>query len=190
MRNLNAILCVILICISLHAGDKGWTNLFNGKNLDGWKVLNGTAEFKAENGCIIGIYKPNTQNTFLATTKNYENFILELEVKMDTSLNSGVQIRSSCQADYRNGVVHGDQVEIDGSSRAWSGGIYDEQGRGWLYNLECNQNAKAAYKNGKWNKYHIEAIGNNIRVWINGIQTADKSCRRYCLKRIYCITDT
>jgi hypothetical protein len=173
MRNLSAILFVILICISTHAGDKGWTNLFNGKNLDGWKVLNGTAEFKAEKGCIVGIFKPNTKNTFLATTKNYENFILELEVKMDTSLNSGVQIRSSCQADYRNGVVHGDQVEIDGSSRAWSGGIYDEQGRGWLYNLECNQKAKAAYKNGKWNKYYIEAIGNNIRVWINGIQTAD-----------------
>jgi hypothetical protein len=173
MRNIYAVLFVVLICTSMYAGGKEWTNLFNGKNLDGWKVLNGTAEFKADNGRIVGIFKPNTRNTFLSTTKNYENFILELDVKMDTALNSGVQIRSSSQPGYRNGVVHGDQVEIDGSARAWSGGIYDEQGRGWLYNLECNPVGKTAYKNGEWNKYYIEAIGNNIRVWVNGIQTAD-----------------
>jgi len=173
MRKISVILFVAFACIMINAGEKGWTNLFNGKNLDGWKVINGTAEFKVENGCIVGISKLNTPNTFLSTTNNYENFILELEVKMDTSLNSGVQIRSGSQPEYKNGVVHGDQVEIDGSARAWSGGIYDEQGRGWLYNLECNAKGKTAYKNGGWNKYHIEAIGNNIRVWVNGVQTAD-----------------
>jgi hypothetical protein len=173
MRKLIAIIFVILTCITIKAGEKGWTNLFNGKNLDGWKVLNGTAEFKVENGCIVGLGKQNSPNTFLATTNNYENFILEFEVKMDTGFNSGVQIRSSSDPGYKDGVVHGCQVEVDGSTRAWSGGLYDEQGRGWLYNLECNPKAKTAYKNGGWNKYHVEAIGNNIRVWINGIQTAD-----------------
>ena len=47
--------------------DNGWKELFNGKNLKGWKILNGTAEFKVEDGVIAGISKMNTPNTFLAT---------------------------------------------------------------------------------------------------------------------------
>ena len=173
MKNVSLILFVFLFCIAVNAKDNGWTNLFNGKNLDGWKVLNGTAEYKIENGAIVGISKTNTPNTFLATEKEYDNFILEYEAKMDPALNSGVQIRSNSLPDYKNGRVHGYQIELDASKRAWSGGIYDEARRGWLYNLECNPKAKSAYKNGEWNKFRVEAIGNNIRVWVNGIQTAD-----------------
>jgi hypothetical protein len=147
--------------------------LFNGKTLDGWDVLNGTAEYKVEDGVIIGTSKLNTPNTFLATDEIYGDFILEYEVKMDDLLNSGVQIRSQSLPGYRNGRVHGYQVELDASSRAWSGGIYDEARRGWLYNLECNPEAKNAYKHNDWNKFRVEAIGNNIRVWLNGVQTVD-----------------
>ncbi|MDP4175246.1 MAG: DUF1080 domain-containing protein [Bacteroidota bacterium] len=163
----------ILTSLTLSAKDNGWKNLFNGKNLDGWKVLNGNAEFKVNNGIIEGISKINSPNTFLATEKQYDNFILEFEAKIDADLNSGVQIRSNSLPEYKNGVVHGYQVEIDGSKRAWTGGIYDEQRRGWLYNLECNGKAKSAFKNGQWNKFRVEAIGNNIRIWVNGIPTAD-----------------
>jgi hypothetical protein len=173
MKHINAVLFVLLACATLSASEKGWTNLFNGKNLDGWKLLNGTAEFKVENGVVVGISKTNTPNTFLATEKDYDNFILEYEAKMDPALNSGVQIRSNSLPDYKNGVVHGYQVELDASKRAWTGGIYDESRRGWLYNLECNEKAKTAYKNGDWNKFRVEAIGNNIRVWVNGVPTAD-----------------
>lgn len=164
---------LILLSSIIPAKDNGWTNLFNGKNLEGWKVLNGTAEFKVENGVIVGVSKVNTKNTFLATEKNYDNFILEYEAKMDDGLNSGVQIRSNSLPDYKDGVVHGYQVELDASKRAWTGGIYDESRRGWLYNLECNEKAKTAYKNNTWNKFRVEAIGNNIRVWVNGVPTAD-----------------
>lgn len=166
-------LMIILVSSVLIAKDGSWVNLFNGKNLEGWKVLNGAAEFKVENGAIAGITKLNTQNTFLATEKIYEDFILELEVKGDLGLNSGVQIRSNSIAEYKNGTVHGYQVEIDESKRAWTGGIYDESRRGWLYNLECNPVAKNAFKPEEWNKIRIEAIGNNIRVWVNKIPTAD-----------------
>ncbi|MGE5409991.1 MAG: DUF1080 domain-containing protein, partial [Clostridiales bacterium] len=163
----------ILTSFTLSAKDNGWKNLFNGKNLNGWKVLNGNAEFKVNNGIIEGISKINSPNTFLATEKQYDNFILEFEAKIDADLNSGVQIRSNSLPEYKNGVVHGYQVEIDGSKRAWTGGIYDEQRRGWLYNLECNEKAKNAFKNAQWNKFRVEAIGNNIRIWVNGIPTAD-----------------
>lgn len=173
MKKTLSILFMLLICIACTSSENRWTDLFNGTDLEGWKVLNGTAEFKVENSSIIGISKLNTPNTFLATEKEYDNFILELEVKMDEGLNSGIQIRSNSLSDYKDGVVHGCQVEIDGSPRAWTGGIYDEQRRGWLYNLEYNPDSKTAYKNGEWNKFRIEAIGNNIRVWVNGVPTAD-----------------
>ena len=54
-----------------------WEDLFNGKNLRGWTKLNGDAEYKVEDGAIIGISKTNTPNTFLATKKQYGDFILE-----------------------------------------------------------------------------------------------------------------
>ena len=76
-----------------------------------------------------------TPNTFLATTKNYGDFILEFDFKIDDGLNSGVQLRSESKKDYQNGRVHGYQFEIDPSKRAWSGGIYDEARRNWLYPL-------------------------------------------------------
>lgn len=159
--------------LSANPPDKGWTNLFNGKNLDGWHQLNGHAKYHVENGEIVGTTVVNTPNSFLVTNKIYGDFILEIDFKVDTSMNSGIQIRSESTPDYNNGRVHGYQVEIDPSKRAWSGGIYDEARRGWLYPLELNPKAKNAFKNGEWNHYHIECIGNVIRTWVNGIPAAN-----------------
>ncbi len=166
----------LLILIMFSYGDsqaQEWELLFDGKDLDNWVILNGKAEYNIEDNAIAGTSRLNTPNSFLATKETYGDFILEYEVKMDDGLNSGVQIRSLSSADYMNGRVHGYQIELDASPRAWSGGIYDEARRGWLYNLEYNPNAKSAYQNGDWNKFRIEAIGNNIRVWLNGIHTSD-----------------
>ncbi len=137
---------LLLSFLTVNAQDNdGWKDLFNGKNLDGWKVLNGTAKFTVSDGVIVGTSKMNTPNTFLATEADYSDFILEYEAKIAPSLNAGVQIRSLSKADYRDGRVHGYQVELDPSKRAWSGGIYDEGRRGWLYNLECNPEGKEVY---------------------------------------------
>lgn len=113
------------------AQEMKWESLFNGKNLKNWKKLNGDAEFKVMNGTIVGISKVGTPNTFLATKKYYDNFILEFEFKIEPGLNSGVQFRSESLKEYRNGRVHGYQYEIDSAPRAWSGGIYDEARRAW-----------------------------------------------------------
>ena len=149
-----------------------WENLFNGKDLSGWKQLNGKALYEAKDGAIIGTTVANTPNSFLVTEKEYGDFILELEFKADTSMNSGIQIRSLSQPDYQNGRVHGYQIEIDPSTRAWSGGIYDEARRGWLCTTEYNQPAKKAFHNGTWNKYRVECIGSMIRTWVNGVPVA------------------
>jgi hypothetical protein len=149
-----------------------WVSLFNGKDLSGWKQLNGQAKFEAKNGEIIGTTVPNTPNSFLATDKEYTDFILELEFWADSTMNSGIQFRSESKPDFQNGRVFGYQMEIDPSSRAWSGGIYDEARRLWLYSLEFNQGAKKAYKKSGWNKYRIECMGKSVKTWVNGVPAA------------------
>lgn len=175
--NSKTIVSILLLFISFSvmaqpAKNEKWQSLFNGKNLEGWKQLNGKALYSVKNGEIIGTTVANTPNSFLATTKNYGDFILELELLVDSSMNSGIQFRSLSNSDYQNGRVHGYQMEVDPSGRQWSGGIYDEGRRGWLYTLEYNPAGKKAFKINHWNKYRIESIGNTLRTWVNGIPTA------------------
>jgi len=165
-------LLLAVFMLSCQTGPK-WNYIFNGHDLSGWSVINGSAEYKVIDKTIIGTSKLNTPNSFLATDKAYGDFILEYEAKTDKLLNSGVQIRSLGIPEYMNGRVHGYQIELDPSQRCWTGGIYDEARRGWLYNLECNPAAKEAYKPEQFNKFRVEAIGNSIRVWLNGVQTVE-----------------
>lgn len=169
-KNLLIALC---LCGATLASAQNWEPLFNGKNLKGWKVLNGKATYKVENGVIVGTSTMNTPNTFLATKKSYGDFILEFDFKIDEGLNSGVQLRSLSTKEYQDGRVHGYQFEIDPSERAWTGGIYDEARRGWLYPLTHNQAARKAFKNGEWNKARVEAVGNTIATWVNGVPCAN-----------------
>ncbi len=132
--------CIMLLCLLCAAvvSAQNWQPLFNGKNLSGWKKLNGNAEYKVEDGAIVGVSKMNTPNTFLSTKNKYGDFILEFDFKVDDGLNSGVQLRSESIKDYQKGRVHGYQFEIDPSDRAWSGGIYDEARRGGLIRVVCS----------------------------------------------------
>ncbi len=128
---------MITASISAFSQEK-WEMLFNGKNLNGWTNLNGAAEYTIKDGAIIGTSKLKTPNSFLATKKLYGDFILELEYQVEDGLNSGIQFRSNSFKDYKDGRVHGYQYEIDPSARAWSGGIYDEGRRGWIYPMDKN----------------------------------------------------
>ncbi len=168
---INLLVFLCLICFAgISQNRKGWQNLFNGKDLQGWKQLNGKAKYAVVNGEIIGTTVSNEPNSFLATEKDYGDFILEVELLVDTSMNSGLQIRSLSKPDFMNGRVHGYQVEVDPSvNRQWSGGLYDEARRGWLYTMELNPTGKSAFKNNAWNKYRIEAIGHSMRTWVNGV---------------------
>ncbi len=125
-----------------------WVSLFNGKDFTGWTVRGEQVknDYRIENREIVGTSKPGSQNTFLCTEKEYTDFILELEVKADTGMNSGIQFRSRSLPEYKNGRVHGYQAEIDPSARAWSGGLYDEARRDWLVNLKNNPEGQKAYK--------------------------------------------
>ena len=163
-----ALCALCMLCTSQAQEREGWTALFNGRNLSGWTKLGGKAQYKVEDGAIVGLCTKGQPNTFLATKAEYGDFILEFEFKADEGVNSGVQLRSHSDKDYRDGVVYGYQFEID--SPATTAFIYDEQRRGWLYNqpqIERN------YLVGEWNKVRVEAVGNHIRVWLNGKPTVD-----------------
>ena len=168
LQFLNGILILLMIIVSCET--EPWTALFNPDNLDDFTQLGGEALYELEDGMIIGTTVANTPNSFLATNKQYGDFILKYSIMVDTLLNSGVQIRSHA---YLNGRVHGYQVEIDPSQRAYSGGIYDEARRAWLQDLADNEAGRKAFKNGKWNHYRVEAIGNSIKTWINGVMCAN-----------------
>jgi hypothetical protein len=150
-----------------------WRPLFNGKDLTGWHEINGTAPYTVVDGAIVGTTTLGSPNSFLATEQSFGDFILELEIRQEIGpSNSGVQFRGLSTAEYMNGRVNGYQCEIDPSSRAWSGGIYDEARRGWLYPVTLNPSAQTAYKFGEWNRVRIEAIGPSLRTWINGVPVA------------------
>jgi len=125
-----------------------------------------------KDGAIVGTSVPNTPNTFLCTERDYGDFILELEVKVDSRRNSGIQFRSNSLPDYKNGQVHGYQFELDPSDRAWTGGIYDEGRRGWLASLEANDRARFAFKRDDWNKVRIQTKGKRLRTFLNGVPAA------------------
>lgn len=178
-RIIFSVLVFCLIGNSSHA--QKWEKLFNGKDLKGFKQLNGKAKYTVENGELVGTTVMNEPNSFLATEKLYGDFIMEVDLKVNDKMNSGIQFRSEIKdANDKCNVtdkktperVHGYQIEIDPSDRGWSGGLYDEARRGWLYSMENNPAAKKAFKNNEWNHYRIECIGNNIRTWVNGIACA------------------
>ncbi len=183
-------LVLVLAVGSVWAGEDGFVPLFDGKTLNGWVQHGGKAKYTVEDGCIVGTAVPNTPNSFLCTKQVFSDFILELDFKVDPELNSGVQIRSNVYdhpitVEWKTpdgkvrkrtipaGRVHGYQVEIDPSPRAYSGGIYDEARRGWLYDLSQNEAARKAFKPNQWNHFRIECRGDSIKTWINGVLAAD-----------------
>lgn len=171
-----------LLSVNSHA-QGGWTNPFNGKDLTGWFEtggINGKHQWKAQNGMIIGTSVPGQANGFLLIDKEYGDFVLELEVSVDTLMNnSGVQVRSLTYPEYNNWRLHGYQVEIEPLTLHRSGAIYDEGTmRQWLTTAsELSPAAQKAFKRDTkkgyvWNKYRIEAVGPTIRTWVNGVPAA------------------
>ncbi|MWW23198.1 3-keto-disaccharide hydrolase [Algibacter lectus] len=193
-----AVIICTAICVSSCAQVKNsevpWVSLVKGNTLEGWNIKGGNATYTVTDGVITGTTANNTPNTFLSTNEYYDDFILEVDFKVDQSMNSGIQIRSNSYPYYQNGRVHGYQVEIDPSKRAWSGGIYEEGRRKWLNPIDDqNLEAKKAFKKNEWNHYRIEAIGDTIKTWINGMPAAylidDKTATGFIGLQVHRIND-
>lgn len=185
VRSSFALLSVALIgCATARDASQ---SLFNGHDLTGWVQHGGKAAYSVQDGELVGHAVPGTPNSFLCTTRSYTNFVLELEFKPMTGLNSGIQFRSRVSEGSAadriiwqgktnsppKGRVYGYQSEIDPSARAWTAGLYEEGRRGWLQNLEQNEPARKAFRANEWNQLRIEARGDSIKTWLNGVPAAD-----------------
>ncbi|MDB4632092.1 DUF1080 domain-containing protein [bacterium] len=148
----------------------GFIDLFNGKNLDGWTQRNGTATYRVEGDSIVGKTSEGSPNSFLCTDKLYGNFELKFDVKVDSQLNSGVQIRSQTADGKPDGRVNGPQVEI--STDKMAGYVYGEAAGGWM-TPDSDRKPHDNFKDGEWNSYHVVAFDNHIETWINGKQISD-----------------
>ena len=153
-----------------------WTYLID-DDLSKWEIKEGNAEFIIDDGIITGTSILKSPSTYLGTKMNYKDFILEFEVNVSSGLNSGVQFRS-LKSDHLRNSVYGYQLELEADkperNRLWSGGIYDQSRRSiFLYPLSVNPIARSAFKADEWNFVRVEAIGNSIRTWINGIQCSN-----------------
>lgn len=184
---------VLFLCLSLPlaAAEKGFTPLFNGKDLTGWKKVGGSGEFIIEGNDIVGKGVDVDRNTFLRTEKTYKDFEFIFEMKFDDLQgNSGVMFRG-LQKDGENGRVYGYQCEHDNNkNRAWTAGLYDEARRGWLVPFRngdgkndtaeqkaaqtaFTQQGRKIFKSNDWNEIKIVCKGKRLQIWLNGQVRAD-----------------
>lgn len=139
--------------------------LFNGKNLDGWKI-HGTEKWYVENGNLVCESGPDKQYGYLSTDKFYKDFDLTLEFQQEANGNSGVFFRST----FDGTKVKGWQVEVAPPNHD-TGGVYESYGRGWLKQIP---DAEEGYlKMGEWNKMRIRVVGGHVQTWLNGHPMVD-----------------
>src|SRR5690606_4372602 len=121
--------------------EANWQSLSGGKSRDGWKSVGADAPLTMEDSMRVLTMTKGTPNSYLITEKECVDGILEGAAKRErATTNSGIQTRSQLgsAANDGKGRVYGRQVEIAPTPRAWTGGIYDEARRGWLYPLDLN----------------------------------------------------
>lgn len=162
--------------------EEGFESLFNGRDLAGWVKRGGSAEYRVEDGCIVGKCVPNTpHNTFLCTERELGDFILRLQFKFLENGNSGVQFRSAARPEDDHERVYGYQYEISPDGDV-TGRIYDEGRRGhqfgviWLdaYTPQDRLDAAtASRREGDWNDVEIQCVGPSIKTWLNGNLVVD-----------------
>ena len=199
MKNLRKLLlpitAVTLVLMSGCEQKPDKISLFDGKSLNGWQNFGG-GKFFVEDGMIVGETAPLLPNSFLATNATYTDFELELEVKVDPLLNSGIQIRSGVYPEetttirwggmfkedgskdvrervWEKGRFWGYQVELDPTERGWSGALYEEGGRGFLHTPGEDEAARAAFRPDDWNHVRVRVVGDHFQTWINGVPVAD-----------------
>ena len=156
----------------------GFESLFDGQSLDGWIPKGGKCKFSVADGCIVGICVPGSPSTYLCTTSDrFSDFVFTCDMFWKVDGNSGVMFRSKVKSGKEGvEVVYGPQAEMEGFSqdRGWSGGIYGQSCGGFFYPLWLKQHkaARSALQKDTWNRVTIEANGNTVKTWVNGVRCA------------------
>lgn len=167
-------MALIFSCV-FSSKQEPWIEIFNGSDMELWEIRDGLVKAWVEDSLLVTEQTDTLHYSYLVYKEELSDFILECEVKLVGPLNSGILIRGTSDPNFRNGILHGFQMEIDQTDRKWTGGIYEESGRKWLTPLlgmgEGEYEALNAYKVSDWNHYRIEAIGDSFKIWVNGVPT-------------------
>lgn len=169
MKSIAAALALVFLVAAPHAApqssDEGWTALFNGKDLTGWKNY-GAEKWTVENGEILG-EAVTKEYGYLGTDATYKDFEMRGRFKAEGSGNSGIFYHSTITGTSITGV----QVEVDPRPNMHTGGLYETGGRNWL--VWPNPEAERAMKVGEWNDVRFSVRGNRIMTWVNGVLALD-----------------
>ena len=161
------LLCLLAFSLGVQAQSDKKTQLFNGKDLNGWEINPG-GEWKVEKGVIVGkCAKEDKRHGLLITPEQYGDFTLTVVYKAVKG-NSGVYFRSEKVAAAV--AINGIQAEIDPTKDA--GGLYETGNRGWVAKPKP-EDVQKWYKPGKWNEMVIVAKGKDLTVYVNGMKSAE-----------------
>ena len=197
-NRLLGLLAFTFLTLASTAAEPGFTSLFNGKDLAGWR--GNPKLWSVQDGAITGKTGEAPENklkhnTFLVyTNSDVADFELRLSYKI-VGGNSGIQYRSKVQSEGEFGpIVGGYQADFEAGT-TYSGILYEERGRGILAQRgqktvikadgdkskvevagttgKTTEELQAAIKNEQWNEYVVIAKGNHLQHFINGNLTAD-----------------
>ena len=151
------------------AQNNGWVSIFDGKTMNGWKVMavhggNGGL-WEVKNGTLIGNQESDHKGGLVGTEKKYSDFEIELEFKNDSPADSGLFLRTR-----EDGM--GYQVTIDYLKDGYIGSLYAPAEGGFI---QINKSWESYFKKDKWNKLRarIEGQPAHVQAWLNGFKTID-----------------
>ena len=162
------LLCLMIMPVVAQSDEIGFTRLFDGKTLDGWKLVHGHGPgYVVKDGAIVC---PLDGGGNLFTEKEYSNFIFRFEFKTEPGGNNGVGVRAPLEGDA---AYAGMEIQIlDDQHEKYKGKIRSEQHHGSVYDVIPARTGflKAA---GEWNSEEIMMTGSRIRVTLNGVIILD-----------------
>lgn len=163
-----AVALLLALGIAAGADESGFTPLFDGKTLNGWKLVGGHGPgYVVQDGKIVC---PADGGGNLFTEKEYGNFVFRFEFRLTPGANNGIGIRAPYEGDA---AYQGMEIQIlDDGDAMYKGKIRPEQYHGSVYDTIP---ARTGFRNpvGEWNQEEIMANGRNIKVTLNGVIILD-----------------
>jgi len=153
-------------------GDKGFKQLFNEQNLDGW-VGNKDA-YKAIDGMIVVDPNGGGSGGNLYTAKEYSDFIFRFEFQLTPGGNNGLGIHAPLEGDA---AYLGKELQILDNTAEKYADLKPYQYHGSVYGIIP---AKRGHLNtvGEWNSQEVIVRGSKIKIVLNGFTIIDGDMRK------------
>ena len=164
---MRSVVLALIVTFFAMGAEPGFSPLFNGRDLTEWE--GDPRLWRVESGVIVGSTDGVTidKNTFLIHKRTFGDFHLKFQARLRNG-NSGVQFRSTAMPEWVVGGLQADMAEGN-----WWGSIYDEKGKRGVIVNGWKDKAEKVVKPGDWNDYEIIAQGDQIKIIVNGVTTAE-----------------